>query len=58
MLLGSSFGELFDLEHDAREFDKLWDDSGNAAACHELMARNFDALALAVDTGTPRVSRF
>ena len=55
---GHQLGELFDLEKDPYEFDNLWDDADCADIRFHLMKQSFDALALAVDIGTPRVSSF
>ena len=51
-------GELFDLETDPGEFDNLWEDPRLAKERHELMVMNFDAMAMATDVGSRRVSRF
>ncbi len=51
-------GELFDLDKDPGEFDNLWDDPDYSNVRHTLMKRSFDALALAIDVGTPQVTRF
>ena len=55
---GLGLGELFDMQEDPGEFDNLWDDPRHADIRFDLMRRSFDALALAVDTGPPRVGRF
>ena len=55
---GHEPGELFDLQQDPGEFNNLWDDVDYRDLRHELMKRSFDALALAVDVGTPQVTRF
>ena len=55
---GLNLGELFDLENDPGEFDNLWDDSNYADVRFKLLSRNFDALALATDTGSERVGRY
>jgi arylsulfatase len=51
-------GELFDLQEDPGEFQNLWDDPGHSALRFELMKKNFDALAYAVDVGPKQVTRF
>ncbi|MDP7280146.1 MAG: sulfatase-like hydrolase/transferase, partial [Candidatus Poribacteria bacterium] len=55
---GHQLGELFDLERDPHEFDNCWDDPNYADIRFHLMKQNFDALAAAVDIGTPRLSGF
>lgn len=55
---GHGLGELFDLEKDPGEFDNRWDDPKYADVRFEMMTKNFDALAFAVDTGSKRVGRF
>ncbi|HIB89878.1 TPA: DUF4976 domain-containing protein [Candidatus Poribacteria bacterium] len=55
---GHELGELFDLEHDPGEFDNLWTNSDYREIRFRLMQQNFDALAFAVDIGSPRVSGF
>ena len=46
------------LDVDPGEFDNLWNDPNYSDIRHALMKRSFDALALAVDVGTPQVTRF
>ena len=48
---GHGVGELYDLGNDPSEFNNLWNDPEHAELRFELMTRNFDALAFAVDTG-------
>lgn len=55
---GHDLGELFDLEKDPQEFENLWDDSDYADVRFELMKKNFDRLAFAVDIGSKRVGRY
>ena len=55
---GRDGGELFDLQRDPGEFDNLWDDAEQSELRHRLMKRSFDALAFAVDLGTPQVSSY
>ena len=55
---GHGLGELFDMESDPGEFDNLWDDPQHAEVRFELMTRNFDALAFAVDIGPRRIGRY
>ena len=55
---GHELGELFDLENDPNEFDNLWTNPGYKEIRFQLMQKNFDALAFAVDAGSPRVSGF
>ena len=50
--------ELFDLEADPGEFDNRWDDEAFAEERFRLMKLNFDALALALDTGPKQVTQF
>ena len=56
--LRPELGELFDLERDPNEFDNLWTNPDYKEIRFQLMQKNFDALAFAVDTGSPRVSGF
>jgi len=51
-------GELYDLEKDPNEFENLWNDPDYAGLRFDLMRRNFDALAFAVDPGPPQVTPF
>lgn len=55
---GTGKGELFDLETDPWEFRNLWDDHRYAALRFRLMERSFDALAFAVDPGTPQTAYY
>ena len=55
---GHELGELFDLELDPNEFENLWNNPDYTEIRFQLMQKNFDALAFAVDTGSPRVSGF
>ena len=55
---GHGVGELFDLETDPGEFDNLWNDPALIETKLRLMQQSFDTLALAVDTGSPLVTRF
>lgn len=52
---GHALGELFDLEHDPHEFDNLWESPAHADVRFDLMRKSFDALARAVDPGTPQL---
>ena len=52
---GHDTGELFDMEKDPYEFENLWDDPAHGDVRFDLMKKNFDALAFAVDTGPRRV---
>jgi len=51
---GLGLGELFDLQQDPHEFDNLWAAPDSAQTRLELLQRSFDALAFAVDTGSPQ----
>jgi arylsulfatase A-like enzyme len=55
---GHGLGELFDLENDPGEFDNLWDDPKHADVRFEMLLKNFDTLAFAVDVGPERVAAF
>jgi arylsulfatase A-like enzyme len=55
---GHKIGELFDMTKDPQEFENQWANPAYAAVRFDLMKRSFDALALAVDTGPPRVGRY
>ncbi len=55
---GFEHGELFDLETDPWEFKNLWHDPAFAALRFRLMQQNFDALAFAVDPGTPQITYY
>ena len=55
---GHEGGELFDMKKDPHEFKNLWDDPAYSDVRFELMKKNFDALAFAVDTGPRRVGRY
>ena len=48
---GHDYGELFDLDADAGEFDNRWDDPALAEVRFRLMKQSFDALAFAADLG-------
>ena len=48
---GHDIGELFDLAIDPGEYNNLWDDPDYANVRFQLMLKNFDALAFAVDYG-------
>jgi arylsulfatase A-like enzyme len=51
-------GELYDLREDPGELENLWDHSDYADVRFRLLKLNFDALALAVDTGSKQVTTF
>jgi choline-sulfatase len=55
---GHDTGELFDLEADPHEFENRWDDPDYRDVREELLRRNFDRLALAVDRGPAQVGRY
>ncbi len=55
---GFAIGELFDLETDPWEFHNLWHDPAAADLRFRLMQQNFDALAFAVDPGTPQLTYY
>lgn len=55
---GHETGELFGLERDPDEFDNRWDDSDYAEVRFDLLKLSFDALAFAVDIGSPQVCQF
>ncbi len=48
---GHEVGELFDLAIDPGEYNNLWDDPDYVEVRFELLLKNFDALAFAVDYG-------
>jgi arylsulfatase A-like enzyme len=48
---GHGLGELFDLAIDPGEYNNLWDDPAYADVRFQLLLKNFDALAFAVDYG-------
>lgn len=52
---GHAWGELFDLERDPHEFDNLWADPAQSDVRFRLLQMNFDALARAVDPGSPQL---
>lgn len=49
-------GELFDLHKDPGEFENLYNDPKYANIRFNMMKKNFDALALAVDVGPKQVA--
>jgi arylsulfatase len=53
---GLQYGELFDMQDDPGEFRNLWDMKEYREIRTELMIRNFDALAFAVDKGSPQIA--
>jgi len=55
---GHETGELFDLEADPHEFDNRWDDPDYRDVRDDLLKRNFDRLAFAVDRGPARIGRY
>lgn len=55
---GHMQGELYDLQEDPGEFDNRWDDPAYGEIRFDLMRRNFDALAFAIDTGPPQTRPF
>ena len=55
---GHGLGELFDLQEDPGEFINLWDDPAHTDVRFRLMTQNLDALAFAVDIGSPRIARY
>jgi len=55
---GHEYGELYDLENDPDEFENLWESDAHVRVKLDLMKRNFDAAAFAVDYGTETVSGF
>lgn len=55
---GHEMGELFDLDRGAEEFTNRWDDSDYVEVRFDLLKRSFDALAFAVDFGSPQVCQF
>ena len=55
---GHGLGELFDMKNDPGEFNNLWDDPKYKNIRFELMTKNFDETAFAIDTGPPRVGRY
>ena len=55
---GHAHGELYDLQEDPGEFENCWDDPAYSDLRFDLLRRNFDALAFAVDTGPPQTRPF
>ena len=55
---GTGLGELFDLQNDPHEFTNLWDDPEYADIKLDLIIKNFDATAFAIDTGPRRIGRY
>jgi arylsulfatase len=51
-------GELYDLLNDLGEFDNLWTDPVSSEIRFDMMKKNFDALARAVDIGPKQVTLF
>lgn len=47
-------GELYDMEHDPRELDDLWDSPEHQSVKCDLLRRSFDATVRAIDYGPPR----
>jgi arylsulfatase len=55
---GHDFGELYDLERDPEELENLWESEPHRDVRMDLMKRNFDATALAVDYGPKQTMKF